>query len=127
MNKIATLLYVDDEPLNLKLFEINFKKSFEVITALSGEEGLEKLSKNPSVRVVISDMRMPGMNGLEFISAAKSEHPNIVFFILTGYDISPEITKALDIKLINKYFSKPFDIPEIEESILNALGDVNKE
>ena len=107
MNKIATLLYVDDEPLNLKLFEINFKKSFEVITALSGEDGLKKLSKNPSVRVVISDMRMPGMNGLEFITAAKSEYPNIVFFILTGYDISPEIAKALDIKLINKYFSKP--------------------
>ncbi|MGE0077836.1 MAG: response regulator [Bacteroidales bacterium] len=121
MNELTTILYVDDEPLNLKLFSINFRKSFNVLTALSGEEGLEKLKENSKVKVVISDMRMPGMNGLEFISQAKNEHPNIVFFILTGYDISTEISLALKEKLINRYFSKPFNIIEIEQSIRSAL------
>lgn len=121
MEELPSILYVDDEPTNLLLFKINFKKKFDVITALSGEEGLEILAQNPQVKVVISDMKMPGMNGIEFITLAKQEYPNIIFYILTGYDITPEIAQALKNKLINQYFSKPFNLPEIEKSINTAL------
>ena len=59
-----TILYVDDEDVNLMLFELNFKKKFNVLTALNGEKGLEILKDNNNVEVVISDMKMPGMNGI---------------------------------------------------------------
>lgn len=121
MDELVSILYVDDEPVNLMLFNVNFKKKYNVITALSGEEGLEKLAQNPQIRVVISDMKMPGMNGIEFISQAKKNYPNIIFYILTGYDITTEIAQALKDKLINQYFSKPFNIEEISQAISLSL------
>jgi two-component system response regulator (stage 0 sporulation protein F) len=121
MNNPATLLYVDDEPLNLQLFVFNFKHKFDVKTAESGHDGLEILKSDPSVSIIISDMKMPGMNGIEFIQKAKQHSPGIVCFILTGFDITDEILFALKEKLINKYFRKPFSMTEIEKAILEEL------
>jgi two-component system response regulator (stage 0 sporulation protein F) len=77
MNQPPILLYVDDEPLNLRLFEVNFRKKFTIRTALSGEAGLDILCREPSIPVVITDMKMPGMNGIEFIKKAKEQFPEI--------------------------------------------------
>ncbi len=112
-NKMISVLYVDDEPINTKLFALNFKTLFNVLTADSGYTGLDMLKEHSEISVVISDMKMPGMNGIEFISQAKKEFPNIIFFILTGYEITEEIAEALNINLINKYFQKPFNLKEI--------------
>ena len=88
MAEKISVLYVDDETINLKIFELSFKNRFKIFTALSGFEGLDILRNELSILVVVSDMRMPKMDGLEFIEAAKKEFPNLVFFILTGYDIT---------------------------------------
>jgi two-component system, response regulator, stage 0 sporulation protein F len=116
-----SVLYVDDEQINLDLFRFNFRSRYIVHTAFSGNEGLAVLKSYPSISVVISDMKMPGMNGIEFIRKAKIHHKNIVFFILTGFDITPEISDAINEKLINKYFRKPFNMKEIEASIREAF------
>jgi two-component system, response regulator, stage 0 sporulation protein F len=121
MSDKITILYVDDEYTNLMLFRINFQKKYNVITSYSGIEGLEQLRTHPEIVIVISDMKMPGMDGLEFIKKAKSEFPDVVFFILTGYDITPEIENALESELISKYFSKPFKLTEIEEAINQVI------
>lgn len=121
MSKNPSVLYVDDEPINLKLFELNFQSTFNIITAASGFEGLEILKSNSEISVVVSDMRMPKMDGLEFIGKAKVEFPHIVYFILTGFEITDEISNALRSSLINKYFRKPFNFREIESSIISAL------
>jgi two-component system response regulator (stage 0 sporulation protein F) len=121
MNDTITLLYVDDEPLNLQLFAYNFKSMFDVRTAESGDAGLEMLRKEPSVSIVISDMKMPGMNGIEFIKKAKELSPNIICFILTGFDITDEILFALQEELIHQYFRKPFSMKEVEKAIMGAL------
>ena len=117
MKKSITLLYVDDEPINLTVFELNFKSKYNVITALSGDEGLIKLEGNGDIIVVISDMKMPGMNGIEFIHTAKHKFVNAAYFILTGFDITDEISEALDNDIIQKYFRKPFKVEEISEAI----------
>ncbi|HCX99744.1 MAG TPA: response regulator [Bacteroidales bacterium] len=122
MNKKISVLYVDDEPINLKLFELNFKDVFNLITASSGFEGLEILKNQPGISVVVSDMRMPKMDGIEFIGKAKAKFPHIVYFILTGFEITDEISQALNSNLINKYFRKPFNFREIESSISSAIG-----
>ena len=115
-NKI-TLLYVDDEILNLTLFKHNFKKNYNVLTAESGEDGLKILKENQDISVVISDMKMPGINGVEFVRKAKNNFPDISYYILTGFDINDEIANALNEKIIEKYFRKPFNKKEIEDSI----------
>ena len=122
MDNNITLLYVDDEPINLTVFELNFKNKYNVITALSGDEGLLKLEGNKDIIVVISDMKMPGMNGIEFIEKAKVKFLNTAYFILTGFDITDEISDALDKDLIQKYFRKPFKVGEISEAIEKAVA-----
>lgn len=120
MSEKIAVLFVDDEPINLLLFEKNFEKAYIIITAESGYEGLKKLSNNPAIKIVVSDMKMPGMSGVEFIRKAKKEYPAVAFYILTGFGITEEIADALNEKIINKYFRKPFNIWEIE----NAINEV---
>ncbi len=122
MKSEITILYVDDEPINLFLFSQIFEKKYKIITAESGYAGLNIIEKNPNIDVVISDMKMPGMNGIEFIQRAKELYSNIHYYILTSYDITPEIDKALKTGLIDKYFQKPFNLQEIESTISEKLN-----
>jgi YesN/AraC family two-component response regulator len=66
-------------------------------------------------------MKMPTMNGLEFITHAKKEFPNLAYYILTGYDITDEIADALNNHLIIRCFQKPFNKKEIEDSIKEVI------
>lgn len=117
MNNKIKLLYVDDEPINIYLFSRMFGKKYEVKEADSGFKGLEILKENSDIRVVISDMQMPVMNGLEFIAQAKSLYPKIHFCILTGYEITDQIKESIATGLILKYFQKPFKMSEIDKAI----------
>jgi CheY-like chemotaxis protein len=121
MSEMIKVLYVDDEELNLMLFEANFRNTFKVLTAGSGYQGMSRLKANPDTKIVISDMRMPGMNGIEFVRIAKQEFRNVAFFILTGYEKNKEITDALETKLINRCFRKPFEKEEIKTAITSAI------
>jgi two-component system, response regulator, stage 0 sporulation protein F len=122
MDDNIKVMYVDDEVMNLQLFKLNFNKKYEIITAESGVSALNLLEKHMDTEIVISDMKMPVMTGLEFIQKAKSKYPNIKFYILTGYDITYEIQEALNTKLILKYFRKPFDFNAIDTAIRTALS-----
>ena len=117
MNRKPKILYVDDEFINLQLFKINFDNKYEVFTAENGITGLEVLDNNPDIIVVISDMKMPLMNGIEFIKKAKEKYSHIRFYILTGFQITEEIQEALNSKLILKYFSKPFNFNKIDATL----------
>lgn len=119
--KKIKILYVDDEELNLQLFKHNFSDKYEVLTCCCGLNGMECLEKHEDIKVIISDMKMPRMTGLEFITKAKAIYSDKVYYILTGFDITLEIKEALKSKLIVKYFKKPFDIEEIEKSINEVL------
>jgi two-component system, response regulator, stage 0 sporulation protein F len=119
-NKIR-VLYIDDEPTNLTLFTINFREKYVVFVSESAKKGLAILDEHPYIEVVISDMKMPNMNGVEFIKIAKKRYPEILFFILTGYELTGEIQEAIDTGLVIKYFSKPFNIADIDDSINQAL------
>jgi response regulator RpfG family c-di-GMP phosphodiesterase len=122
MNCKKKVLYVDDEPMNLKVFQMSFQKQFDVIIAESGNAGLQKLKEDPEITVVISDMKMPEMNGIEFIRLAKNEFPDNFYFVLTAFDINAEITEALKQGLIYNHFQKPFNKRELEELISQVLS-----
>ncbi|SMO32873.1 response regulator [Solitalea koreensis] len=111
------LLYVEDEPINRKLFQLIFDKDYEVLTAEEGVQGLSVLEKEQDITVVISDMNMPIMNGITFINKAKEKFPEKKFYILTAYMISEEIQSALATGLILKCFGKPFNRNEIVAAI----------
>ncbi len=66
-------------------------------------------------------MKMPGMNGLEFIQIVKNKYPEKHCFILTGYNITDQIYTAIQEKLVLKCFSKPFDISDILTTMDSCL------
>ena len=117
MNKKPKILYVDDEKMNTVVFQLTFSKCFEVLVADSGMEGIEIFQNEPDIKFVISDMKMPVMNGLEFIRKIKSVSKNIPCTILSGYQHSPEIISALDSGEIVDYIMKPFNKTAIKHLI----------
>lgn len=118
------ILYVDDEYLNLELFEYNLKNEFKIHIAANGIKALEILEQNKGIRVVISDMKMPFMSGVEFVRKAKSKSPHLICYILTGYGINKEIQEAQDSKLINQFFSKPLDFNKIKLAIKKEIEEI---
>jgi response regulator RpfG family c-di-GMP phosphodiesterase len=101
------ILFVDDEQNVLSGLERSLRREFEVNTALSGLEGLAAIKNNGPFAVVVSDMRMPGMDGIEFLSLVKEESPDSVRIMLTG---NADIQTAID--AVNKgnifrFLSKP--------------------
>lgn len=121
MSEKPIILYVEDEDINQQLFQINFKHLYTVIIAGNGFQGLEILRQHQEIRIVVSDMKMPVMSGLEFIQRAKEMRPDLPFFLLTGYDITSEINDALSSKLIIAHLKKPFDIVEMQAVFSKAL------
>jgi response regulator RpfG family c-di-GMP phosphodiesterase len=120
-DELINVLYVDDESMNLFVLKHSFRNKFNIITAESGAEGLLKLAEHNNISAVISDMRMPKMNGLEFIRKAHESFPDKSYYILTGFEINEEISEAIKENLIQKHFNKPFNVEEIESSIKGEL------
>jgi len=108
MTDVSKILYVDDEVINQHLFKINLSKHYNVITGSDGAEGLEILKNDKEIKLVISDMKMPIMNGMDFL--------------LTGFDITPEINEAINSKLIISHLRKPFDITQMLLAFSKALA-----
>ena len=121
MNQKIKILYIDDDIINIELFEIVFSDSYIIYTGIDGKQGIDLLSENQGIDVVISDMKMPGMNGLEFIELAKKKYPDKLYFLLTGYGINNEIQDAIKNGLIINCLSKPFNKELIDAEINKAL------
>ena len=120
--RIIKILYVDDDESNLFLFKINFESKYTVYTASSGWEGLEVLkAHHDDIIVVISDMKMPRMNGVEFIKKAKELYSNLIYFVLSAFEYNKEIVEAVDAGIVDRFFTKPFDMERIEAVILELL------
>lgn len=117
MTDMMKILYVDDEEMNLTLFKMIFKEKYDIVLAQNAITALELLESHTDTVIVITDMNMPQMNGIEFIKIAKEKFPKIKFYILTGYEINDEIDEALKEKLILKYFRKPFNFDEIDQTL----------
>src|SRR6476646_10656243 len=80
-----TVLFVDDEPAILDGYKRMLYRDFDIKTALGGEEGLAMIRQSEPVPLVISDMRMPGMDGVQFLRHVCEESPDTVRMVLTGY------------------------------------------
>lgn len=112
------IICVDDEEFNLTLFEMKFRKQFTVLTAENGYKALEVLESNSDTEFILSDMKMPGMNGLELLNEVKSRYPQISCYLYTGYEITPEILSTVKKGIIERYFQKPLDLGILMDIIL---------
>lgn len=117
----ATLLCVDDEENILAALKRLFRRDgYRVLTATSGEEGLAILAVE-SVDLIISDMRMPVMDGATFLREAADRWPDVMRILLTGYaDMTATVT-AINEAAIFQYINKPWDDEDLRQRVVQAL------
>lgn len=118
---LPRILYVDDEVINLELLQLTFMNDFEVVVAESASEGLEMLELNPDIHVIISDLKMPGTNGLDFIKQVKQKDSTKVCMLLTGFMESNVMLEGFNKELIFRYLMKPWRKDHLMETIQEAL------
>ena len=117
------LLCVDDEPYVLEGLRDTLRRSFDVRIATSGAEGLELLREEPEAySVVISDMRMPGMPGADFLRTARLIAPDAVRMLLTGQTDLQDAIKAVNGARLFRFLTKPCDSAELMRACAAALG-----
>lgn len=117
----ATLLFVDDEPAILSALRRLFRPlGYRILLAESGDAALEVLAREP-VDLVLSDMRMPGMNGAQLQQIVCQRWPDVARLLLTGYaDISSTIA-AINQGEIQRYIAKPWDDQELLLAVREGL------
>ncbi|MBF0120144.1 MAG: response regulator [Desulfobacterales bacterium] len=121
-----TILFVDDELSVTKALQRVFHKSgHQILIAQSGQEGLEILKNNSSealkVSLIISDQRMPGMTGTQFLEKSKEICPNSVRFLLTGQSEMSDIIDAINKGGIHRFFTKPWNSQDLMYQVEQGL------
>src|SRR5665811_721071 len=116
----SNILYVDDEPSNIRVFKAGLKRHYNIFTALSGVDGLKILEQN-TIRLIIADQRMPNMSGVEFLKEAKLKWPYTKTILLTAYSDIDVAKEAINEIGIFRYVNKPFDFREMKSIIDGAL------
>ena len=114
------VLYVDDEPENLRVFELTFRREFSILTASSAEEGLRILNENP-VAVVLSDQRMPGVSGVEFLSRVRSLDASAIRILVTAYGDAEILGEAINDGSIYRYVPKPWEPEDMRVTLRRAI------
>lgn len=109
MDSKYTILLLDDEEFILKsLKRLLRRDGYNILTALNGDEGFKILNEN-DVQLIISDQRMSGMSGTEFLEKVKDDFPDIIRTILSGYTDVDSITESINKGHIFKFFFKPWN------------------
>lgn len=116
-----TILLVDDEPYVLDAIRRQLRNSFTLCTAASGEEALQILKTKGSCAVVVSDMSMPGMGGIELLAKVKSLYPQTIRIMLTGHADLENAIEAVNTGQIFRFLTKPCSVSILEFALRQGL------
>ncbi len=120
------ILVIDDEPvIRDLLFDVLSRKGYKVDTAADGAIGLKKADAS-QYKVVFTDIRMPGMNGVEVYRRLRTISPQSKVIVMTGYGLEEMIQEALDLGAFADV-KKPFDLELIYDLVERALANAEKE
>lgn len=114
------ILFVDDEPENLRVFELTFRREFQIRTARSGEEALQRLHDQPA-SLVLSDHRMGGMSGVELLAKVREVDPRTVRILVTAYGDAATLSKAINNGWIYRYVPKPWRPEEMRLTLRTGI------
>jgi two-component system response regulator AtoC len=119
--KTGTILVVDDEPNIRRVLEAVLAKDGHTVTvAENGRKGLEALSSAGKVDVLITDLIMPDLNGVELLASAKEIDPGIVVLMITAHGTIKSAVDAMKLGAFD-YVTKPFDLDDLKQLVQNAL------
>jgi two-component system probable response regulator PhcQ len=111
----CTILYVDDEEQSLKYFTRAFQDKFRILSATNASDGYRLLEQHrDEIALLMTDQRMPGEKGVEFLQRARRLHPAAVRILTTAYSDFDVAIDAVNSAGISNYVTKPWDIPQLE-------------
>jgi diguanylate cyclase (GGDEF)-like protein len=113
------VLVIDDEPLILSSLQRLLRREFDVLSAHSGQEGLELL-RTHDIHIIISDQRMPGMTGTEFLGHIHGAYPNPISMLLTRYADIESVIAAINTCQVYRYLVKPWSPDELVAAVREA-------
>jgi DNA-binding NtrC family response regulator len=123
------VLVVDDEPDVEALFRQQFRREvrqglYVLDFALSGEAALDKLDGciGEQIILLVSDINMPGMNGLDLVPKVKARRPDLPVFMISAYG-DPERVKAAMERGASKFLTKPVDFPQLKQDVSRVVAD----
>ena len=114
------LMVVDDELDNLELLQRTFRKDFRVFRAEGSLQALEILAQEGEMAIIISDQRMPVMNGSEFLAKTVERFPDTIRILLTGYTDVEDLVEAINSGKVYKYITKPWSTEELKAVVKQA-------
>ncbi len=123
--KKFSLLYVDDEATNLRVFKANFRKFYNVYISSSPFEAIEIL-KREEIHIIMTDQRMPEMTGTQFLEKILPDHPDTIKIILTGFTDIEAIKDSTNKCGIFKYITKPWNFDEVKRVLERAVETFKK-
>ncbi len=122
MSEKIKILYLDDELNNLIGFKASLRLDYIIYTAQNSTEAIAYLDKNPDIRVIFCDQRMPEKTGVEFFEEIRSIHPHPIRILLTAYTDIESVINAINRGHIFRYVKKPW----VDEDIISAIEESNK-
>ena len=121
-NEKHTILLVDDEVNNLQLLRRTLRHDYNILTASNGKEALEIVEgKGDEIALIVSDQKMPEMEGTEFLKRVANEYPDIVKILLTGHLDVDAIVDSINDCHLYQYIVKPFDPEELKLTIETGI------
>ena len=118
MTKLPKILLVDDEPNILNSYRRTLRKTFDIDVASSGDEALKTIEQGKKYAVIVTDMQMPNMNGLELLKKVKELLPDTVRIMLTGNADQATAVNAVNIGDVFKFICKPCD----GDTLINTIN-----
>lgn len=125
LQRITVLLVDDEENILRSLKRLLMDEDFDLETASSGEDGLTKLAGLTNVGLIVSDQRMPGINGAEFLGRSQELAPNALRILLTGYSDINATIDAINKGGAYRYISKPWNDEDLLQTIRDAVRQYN--
>ncbi len=120
--KRFAVLYVDDEEMSLKYFTRAFQDQFRILTATNAQDGLKLLEEHKDeIGLLMTDQRMPGEKGVWLLEKARQLRPRIIRILATAYADMDAAIAAVNTGAIYKYVTKPWDPPQLENTLKRGL------
>src|SRR5919109_3395930 len=117
----CTILYIDDEEQSLKSFTRAFRNKFRVLSAANAAEGYRLLEQHrDEISLLLTDQRMPGEKGVQFLQRARRLHPKAIRILTTAYSDFDAAVEAVNSAGISQYVTKPWDIAQLETTLRRA-------
>lgn len=120
--KTHQILLVDDDDNILRALKRELgEEGYSVYTANGAVQG-QKILANETIHLIISDQKMPGMSGVEFLESTVAEYPDAIRIILTGHAELEDAVRAMNSGCVYKFILKPWHTDELKITIRSALG-----